>query len=57
MSCRTLGMGVEHQFLRHIITEQKSLTGGIVETARNIPVRNLYRDNGFVEVEKGLWRR
>jgi len=27
-----------------------------VETARNIPVRNVYRDNGFALGEDGVWR-
>ncbi len=58
VSCRVLGMGVEHQFLQHIITNtQQPLTGKIIETPRNIPARNIYRDNGFTETEKGLWQR
>jgi FkbH-like protein len=61
MSCRVLGMQIEHQFLRHIISEvqaeiQETLSGRIIETTRNIPVRNIYRDHGFAEVEPGLWR-
>lgn len=60
MSCRVLGMGVEHKFMQHVLSELKG-TGGsvkaqIVETARNIPVRNIYRDNGFAEVGQGAWR-
>jgi predicted enzyme involved in methoxymalonyl-ACP biosynthesis len=58
-SCRALGMGVEHTFMRHILEEMKhtriGLRGRIVATARNIPVRNFYRDNGFVETHAGLW--
>jgi FkbH-like protein len=60
ISCRALGMGVEHSFLRHVLDEMKdsplALRGRIVPTARNIPVRNLYRDNGFVEAECGFWQ-
>jgi FkbH-like protein len=57
MSCRALGMNVEHQFMRHILAESKTpLTGRIIETARNIPVRNIYRDSGFTELEPGLWK-
>ena len=59
MSCRVLGMGVEHRFVQHVIAEQKgrrdSLRGRILETARNLPVRNIYRDNGFSETEPGRW--
>ena len=60
ISCRALGMGVEHRFLRHILDEMKggsrSLSARIITTARNMPARNIYRDNGFAEVEPGLWR-
>ena len=60
MSCRVLGMGVEHQFIQSVLTELKKdlkiLTGHIFDTARNIPVRNIYRDNGFTESDAGLWR-
>lgn len=58
MSCRVLGMGVEHRFLAHVIAESGgTLTGRIIATARNLPVRNIYRDNGFTEIEPGLWSR
>jgi FkbH-like protein len=60
ISCRALGMGIEHRFLRHILNDMKdsavTLRGRIVPTARNIPVRNIYRDNGFTEAESGFWR-
>jgi FkbH-like protein len=57
LSCRVLGMGIEHQFLQRLLAEtRETLTGRIVETARNIPVRNIYRDHGFAELEPGLWR-
>jgi FkbH-like protein len=59
ISCRALGMGVEHRFLRHILGEMKAssvpLTGRIIPTSRNIPARNIFRDNGFTETEPGLW--
>jgi FkbH-like protein len=61
MSCRVLGLGVEHTFLQHIVDAFKekldALRARIVATPRNIPVRNIYRDNGFVAEEEGLWRR
>lgn len=57
LSCRVLGMGVEHEFVRHIIAEMnRDLSGRIIETTRNIPVRNIYRDHGFV-LEGDVWRR
>jgi len=60
ISCRALGMGVEHRLLRHILGEMKAssvpLSGRIIPTSRNIPARNIYRDNGFTEAEPGLWR-
>ncbi len=59
ISCRVLGMGVEHQFLHYILAEAKKslseIKGQIISTPRNIPVRNIYRDNGFSEKEPGLW--
>jgi FkbH-like protein len=58
VSCRALGMGVEHTFLRHVLDEMKDtpLRGRIIPTARNIPARNIFRDNGFVEDEPGMWK-
>jgi FkbH-like protein len=57
LSCRVLGLGVEHAFLRHVLAEQGPLSGRIVATARNAPVRNIYRDNGFTLGDDGVWRR
>jgi FkbH-like protein len=57
ISCRALGMGIEHTFLRHVLHQTPlPLRGRIIPTPRNVPVRNLYRDNGFAEVEPGLWQ-
>jgi len=60
MSCRVLGMGVEHRFMQHLIEtlapRWPRLAGRIVETARNVPVRNIYRDNGFALGDDGVWR-
>jgi FkbH-like protein len=60
LSCRVIGLGVEHQFLQHILDEMggvcASLCGQIITTARNAPVRNLYADNGFVRDGEGMWR-
>jgi len=60
LSCRVLGMGVEHKFLHHVMQTMAADHGGIwgriIETSRNAPVRNLYRDNGFV-LDDGIWRR
>jgi len=57
MSCRVLGLGIEHRFLQHVLDAAGSdhLTATIVPTTRNLPVRNIYRDNGFV-IEGDLWR-
>ena len=57
LSCRVLGMGIEHKFVQHVIAESEGpLMARINETARNIPVRNIYRDNGFVVDKDGVWR-
>ncbi len=59
ISCRALGMGIEHSFLRHVLNEMQDapapLRGRIIPTPRNIPARNLYRDNGFTEAAYGVW--
>jgi FkbH-like protein len=56
LSCRVLGLGVEQAFLGHIVrTLGPPLTGRIIETARNVPVRHLYRDGGFAAVGEGVW--
>ena len=61
ISCRVLGMGVEHDFLRFIVGEMSeaftALAGQIIPTSRNGPVRNLYRDNAFEQGEDGVWRK
>ncbi len=57
LSCRVLGLGVEHAFLQHILAAEGALSGRIAPTARNTVVRNLYRDNGFASGADGTWRR
>ena len=58
LSCRVMGCGVEHAFLQQIkgACADLCLTARIVETPRNIPVRNIYRDNGFIQRGDGSWR-
>jgi len=58
MSCRVLGLGIEHRFVQHVLESAGSdhLTATIVPTGRNLPVRNIYRDNGFVAEGDHLWR-
>jgi FkbH-like protein len=58
LSCRVLGMGVERRFLRDLLAalEPAEVRGRVIDTDRNIPVRNVYRDNGFVAEGDGVWR-
>ncbi|HEY3950445.1 HAD-IIIC family phosphatase [Phenylobacterium sp.] len=57
LSCRVLGMGVEHAFLQQVIADQaRPLHARIVPTDRNTPVRHIYRDNGFTPGDDGTWR-
>jgi FkbH-like protein len=60
LSCRVLGLGVEHTFLKHVIerlqADYGTISARIVETARNSPVRNIYRDHGFSRQADGQWR-
>ena len=47
------------RFLRHMLDEMKPavrFATRIMPTPRNIPARNIYRDNGFVEAEGGIWQ-
>ncbi|HZZ66558.1 MAG TPA: HAD-IIIC family phosphatase [Phenylobacterium sp.] len=60
MSCRVIGLKVEHQFLGFVLSAladgQVEALGRIVETARNGPVRHLYADNGFAQ-DGEVWRK
>ena len=60
VSCRALGMEIEHRFLAFAVAamaeEGVVLQGKIVETERNFPARNVYRDNGFALQPDGVWR-
>ena len=60
VSCRVLGLGAEQAFMREVIAQlalsHPRLTARIVETARNAPVRNVYRDAGFTLGDDGVWR-
>jgi FkbH-like protein len=60
VSCRVLGLGAEQTFLAEAIAQlapdHPQLTARIVETARNAPVRNVYRDAGFTLGDDGRWR-
>jgi phosphoglycolate phosphatase len=60
MSCRVIGLRVEHRFLEFILEAMADASveavARIVETPRNGPVRHLYADNGFVQ-DGPLWRR
>jgi len=61
LSCRVLGLGVEHRFMAAVLDalrpDHAQVCGAIIDTPRNGPVRNLYADNGFERDESGVWRR
>ncbi len=99
LSCRVIGLGLEHKFLDTILDRldhddfglnqskimnvidshnlerdaggkpvptfphpaltdtHENIVARIIETPRNIPVRNLYRDHGFSTIGDGLWTR
>jgi FkbH-like protein len=61
LSCRVLGLGVEHRFMAAVLDalrpDHGQVCGAIIDTPRNGPVRNLYADNGFERDESGVWRR
>jgi len=60
LSCRALGLGIEHRFmegiLERLITRCHVVTALLIATDRNLPVRNLYRDHGFTEAGEGCWQ-
>ncbi len=55
MSCRVIGLGGERVLLARMAEAVPGLTGRIADTERNIPVRHLYRDNGFTPRNDGCW--
>jgi FkbH-like protein len=60
MSCRVIGLKVEHGFLGFILDaladRHAEVLAKILETPRNGPVRHLYADNGFEQAD-GVWRK
>ncbi len=60
MSCRVIGLDVEHRFMAHVLDcladAHLEVLGRIVETSRNGPVRNLYADAGFA-FDGHVWRK
>lgn len=60
LSCRVLGLGVEGALLEGALADlagdHVEVTGRIVATDRNLPVRNVFRDAGFSEEGGGRWR-
>ena len=60
VSCRVIGLRLEQRFLAEIMSHLAETHGEIVariiETSRNLPARNLYRDGGFSRREDGDWR-
>ncbi len=61
LSCRVLGLGVEHRFVQFILEtlgeDHTEVRARIIETSRNTPVRHIYSDNGFEHIGDNLWRR
>lgn len=61
VSCRVLGLGVEHAFIQHVVKalsqDHGQISARIIPTDRNSPVRNIYSDNGFTTDGDGVWRR
>lgn len=55
MSCRVIGLGGERALLDQVTDAIPALTATIVPTDRNLPVRHLYRDNGFMESGADRW--
>jgi len=59
LSCRVIGLGGEHVLLARVVADaadrQQRLTGRIIPTDRNIPVRHIFAENGFINLGQDLW--
>jgi FkbH-like protein len=58
LSCRVIGLGGERALLDAVIADQTGapcLTGRIIPTDRNMPVRHLYAGHGFIQLRPGVW--
>ena len=58
LSCRVIGRTIEAAMLERMCEDAKSrglqsVTGRIIPTAKNAPVRDLYERHGFVQVNEG----
>lgn len=61
ISCRVIGLRLEQHFLKAILgclmETHQEVVARIIETPRNLPARNLYRDGGFHKRSDGSWLR
>jgi FkbH-like protein len=58
LSCRVIGLNGERALLSAVVEDpgNQMLTGRIVQTDRNMPVRNLYAAHGFQAAQDGCWQ-
>jgi FkbH-like protein len=61
VSCRVIGLRLEQRFLEAMLAflaeTHREIVAQIIETPRNLPARNLYREGGFHKRNDGSWRR
>ncbi|HEX3575190.1 MAG TPA: HAD-IIIC family phosphatase [Rhodopila sp.] len=59
LSCRVIGLAGERALLDAVIadasTHARALSGRIIPTDRNLPVRHLYAAHGFTDSGNGVW--
>jgi FkbH-like protein len=59
LSCRVIGLGLEHRLLDAVLADLSprcsEVVAGIIDTNRNLPARHLYRDHGFLPLGDGRW--
>jgi FkbH-like protein len=60
LSCRFLGKNLENEFIKWILNYSenkkfKKIIGKIIETNRNKPVRNIFKNNNFIINENNIW--
>ncbi len=62
LSCRILGRGVETAFLACVLRDLSTIKGdtvyaNLVETPKNVPVRQFLPSHGFAHTPEGKWKR
>ena len=60
MSCRVMGRDIEHAILSKLIilaseSSQNAVVGRFIASSKNMPVRELYKNNQFISHDNEQW--